>query len=429
MRLAGPEITLSEKQIEAVDLIASKLPYVKFWGSSRSGKTFAISIAIIIRALVFKGSKHLVARYDKTRVKKTVWRQEFLPHLVPLEKAGMCKLNRAEGYVEFTNGSYIQIGGLRPNEIDSVLSSEFETIYVSEANENSWAVIEQLMTRLNGKSQNDKGQTIRTKFLIDLNPTHERHWSNQAWIHGVNPETAERIANHDQYCNLHFRTEDNKENLSSGYIDRLKAMGRTRRLRFYDGKYGSTEGLIYQLPDKQIIDDIDVSNMTKILAIDFGFSKGHAFVCLWIATDDSENIYVYKEYVVEGQTVTTHAQTINDILRQNNNTVDDFDSIVCDHDAAERMTLEQNGLPNEKAFKKVEAGIDNVLDKLERGKLFITRDCPETISEFFAYRWKDGVDRVPVKEYDNCMDSMRYGINKLYPIDGSVGAVVGSLPW
>jgi len=73
--------------------------------------------------------------------------------------------------IDFDNGSLIQLGGLQPDQIGDILGSEFATIFVNEANENTWDVIELLFSRLNDISEDGAGNRITPRFIADLNPT------------------------------------------------------------------------------------------------------------------------------------------------------------------------------------------------------------------------------------------------------------------
>ena len=68
------------------------------------------------------------------------------------------------------------------------------------------------------------------------------------------------------------------------------------------------------------------------------------------------------------------------------------------------------------AVKDVIAGIGYVASLFKQRKLFIVVDNVEMFKEEIGvYAWKENADE-PVKEMDNVMDSMRYGVysDKIY---------------
>ena len=422
--LYGQKITLTEKQHEGWSILIDKSKkFIKFWGGSRSGKTFIICLFIVLRAVRYKNSVHIICRYDKAKAKLTVWRQTVLPLLQLCEKAGVCRINVTESRAEFNNGSSVLLGGLRPSDIGNILSAEYATFFICEANELSWDTIDLCRARLNSQAIDQNGNKIQVKFLIDLNPTFSHHWSNVAWILGQNPDTKEPLKELPKFANLYWHPTDNKNNLSDGFIETLESLTGSKRKRFWDGQYGSYDGLVYScFNESMIIDDfVPPNDWIKIRAVDFGYSKGHAFVCLWLAIDPSnERVIVYREYVKELTTVRIHAGNIKELSNNENYQ----GSIVCDHDAEDRATLEENGLSTMKANKSVLSGIDNMIDFIERGKFAVCRSCVETINEFFSYIWKTKMtglvkDREVVKDNDNCLDTARYGLMELFPPEGS----------
>ena len=299
----------TKKQKEAGELLGNpKKKYYMFYGGSRSGKTYFVCYFIRHRARFYPGSKHLVARYSFANAKKTIWIQTLYPLLREDERRGLCKINQVEGITKYKNGSIILLGGLEPSRIDSVLAAEYGTIFITEANENKYLDVEQLFSRLNDTSTHviEKNQ-IPLKFIIDLNPTVVNHWTNVLFRIGVDPITGNPKGNLNEYANLHFRPEDNKENLSPGYIQSLKSLSPGLRKRFYEGEFGSYEGLVYAIDETvHIVDDFDIpGDWQRARGVDFGYT--HPFVCLFGTYSKSDDcLYVYAEHYQAKMTVKKH---------------------------------------------------------------------------------------------------------------------------
>lgn len=427
VQLLSESIKLTDKQLKGWQLLTNKqYKFIKFWGGSRSGKTFSICLFIVMRALAYKNSNHIVCRYDKAKAKTTVWRQTLEPLLKICEKFKLCRINHSEQYARFFNGSMVILGGLRPTDIGNILSAEYATFFCCEANEMSWQTVDLARSRLNSAATRKDGTRIECKFIIDLNPTFERHWSNRAWLKGINPDNNEPLKEYKKFVDLHFLPEDNRENLSQSYLETLDSMTGSRRKRFALGQYGSYDGLVYSaFKDDHIIDDFEVPfSWPKTRGIDFGFSPGHAFVCLWVTVDPSnERVIIYREYVQEEVVVRANAEEIKKrSLLDSDSRLGHYDygRAICDHDAEDRATLEENGISTTPANKSVLAGIDKFIDFIERGKFHVMRSCVETIGELGSHIWKKNQsglmkDREVVKENDNCLDTVRYIIMHLFP--------------
>ena len=226
-------------------------------------------------------------------------------------------------------------------------------------------------------------------------------------MRGIDPVTGEPKANFAEYVNLHFKPEDNKQNLADGYIETLKAMSPSKRKRFYLGEYGTAVGLVYELTEDHIVDDFEIPKNWDIgRGVDFGYT--HKFAFLWTAYDKAnETLYVFREWVRAGWTVAKHSEKILELSGDEQHVF-----TVADHNAEDRATMAEHGIDTTSANKSVTAGIDILTDHLERVKIKIFRSCPETIGEFYAYRWKDSdklvKDREVIKENDDCLDTLRY---------------------
>jgi len=439
------QIAWNPKQKEGLKILSTReKKFILFWGGSRSGKTFLTIRAIRIRCHKYPGSKHLIARYSFANAHKTIWLQTMLPEFKKDEQLGLCKILSQPGQVIYRNGAMVILGGLEPSTIDSVLASEYGTIFITEANENRFEVIENLFSRLNDTSKSiANGDPIKLKFIFDLNPTVKTNWTNQLFLNGLDPITKEPKRNFNEYANLWFCPEDNVHNLADGYIDTLKNLSPAKRKRFYEGVFASYEGLVFQLDDTaHIVDDFPIPHeWKKIRAIDFGYT--HPFVCLWLAYDSGNDCaYVYREYIQTKMTVRAHSEeikrlSIQDLPEKTRSNPEAWKSAeklysatVADHDAEDRATLYENGITTIPANKEVLMGIDNVIDLLDhtngrRTKIKLFRSCVGTRESCDSYRWRDSAmsnrgkakDREVIKEEDDPADSLRYGIMELFPVE------------
>lgn len=61
-----------------------------------------------------------------------------------------------------------------------------------------------------------------------------------------------------------------------------------------------------------------------------------------------------------------------------------------------------------KANNSVDAGIDYIIAKIERGQFFVCKDCTSVLGEIWNYSRNENNQIVKVN--DHCMDAMRYAI-------------------
>jgi hypothetical protein len=290
-----------------------------------------------------------------------------------------------------------------------VLAAEYGTIFVTEANENKFQHIEMLFSRLNDTAANDAGVKIVPKFICDLNPTTHTNWTHALFIRGQDPTTGEPKPGIEKYQTIHFKAEDNEKYLSPGYIDSLKNLSPGMRKRFYEGEFGTFEGLVYSLDEGvHFVDDFAIpEDWERGASIDFGFVA--AFGTLWGALDKSnECLYIYREYKKERTTVRVHAENLLALTKS-----EKISFWVSDHDASDRATLQENGIITNPANKDVLSGLDKMIDlfietEQKKANIKIFRSCVHLTSELYAYRWKDSTmknsaqkDRDVVKEDDH----------------------------
>ena len=136
------------KEHEAIRLLKGEALSILLYGGSRSGKTFMLLYAIIVRALKHK-SRHLVLRLHFNHVKTSVW-HDTLPKVIELACPHLSvKWNRSDYYVEFPNGSEIWIGGLDDkSRTEKVLGTEYSTIFFNECSQLTYDSTQTALSRL-----------------------------------------------------------------------------------------------------------------------------------------------------------------------------------------------------------------------------------------------------------------------------------------
>lgn len=227
--------SLTPKQWEAQELLSSASRYCLLVGGARSGKTFLICRALVLRALKGSGSRHGIFRKAFNHVKTAIW-HDTMPKVLSLCFPGLAvKPNKQDWFWEFPNGSQIWIGGLDEKErTEKILGQEYVTIYLNEASEIVWSSVEMLTTRLA-----QVVPSLRQKFYADCNPPLTSHWTHRLFVEKRDPESRMRVDNPQDYAWLRINPEDNKQNLSPEFLASLAVMSARARKRFWLGEWGS----------------------------------------------------------------------------------------------------------------------------------------------------------------------------------------------
>lgn len=181
-------------------------------------------------------------------------------------------------------------------------------------------------------------------------------------------------------------------------------------------------GLVFPVSEEDIVcEDFDLpEHFPRLAAIDFGFD--HPTAISWVAFDaDDDIIYVYDEYRRSKETPLTHAAALNG---RTPGIPVAFPHDGLQHDKGSGIQLAQqyrdlgvymlpDHFTNPPAEGKlngnnsIEAGISEMLQRFETGRLQIFESCAETLEEMRLYHRKNG-KVVPIK--DDLISAMRYAV-------------------
>lgn len=296
-------------QIKACALFLTKAKEFLLVGGSRSGKSFIIVRSIVLIALKYPGSRHLIARYRFNAVKNSIW-SDTLKKVLKLCFNNMpVKWNNVDYFIELPNGSQIWLAGLDDKErTEKILGMEFLTIFLNEASQISYDAYSTIKTRL---AQLIEG--ARNILFVDCNPPSKKHWLFKVFIENIDPEQNTPLTA-DRYGSLKMNPIDNLDNISPEYMEILRSMPARKRQRFMDGDFSDdtigalwTDDLINSTRVvtapvmKRIVISIDpavtskdTSDETGIVAVGIGYDDN-----LYILDDDT-GTYTPNEWAIRG---------------------------------------------------------------------------------------------------------------------------------
>ncbi|MFC0570167.1 MAG: phage terminase large subunit [Gluconobacter japonicus] len=234
---------LNEAQRDAVRLLGGPARHILLRGGSRSGKTFVLIRAIVIRALKAAGSRHGIFRHRLTALRASVLRDTFPKVMSLCFPQVRWRLERQENIVTFPNGSMIFFGGLDDEQrTEKILGLEFSTVYLNEASQISYGARNMLLTRLAQKSG------LVNREYIDANPPSVGHWLYALFEIGIEPKSGEPLADCSLYDTMILNPHSNRDNLGEEYIAALEALPERERRRFLYGEYqAAVEGALWRI--------------------------------------------------------------------------------------------------------------------------------------------------------------------------------------
>jgi PBSX family phage terminase large subunit len=350
-------------------------------------------------------------------------------------------------WIDYPNGSRIMLGGMDVPE--KVLSSEYDFIFVPQAEELSLHDWEQLGSRCTGRA----GNAPYSQIIGDCNPDVPTHWIlNRPRLkvfnskHTDNPTLFERepYAMPGEERPLRRDVLGNAIPTLQGQrtIEALQALTGVRYKRGYLGLWVGAEGQVYEDYDANVhlIDSFPIPYSWKRYRVfDFGFT--HPFVCQWWAEDDDGRLYRYREIYYTRRTIDQHLKGVDgrpgilDLSGEERYTAN-----IADWDAEDRATLQTFGIRTTAANKEMRPRFDAVQNRLRaqkdgRARIFFFRDalveedeslklgykptCTE--QEILGYVWRDisrtveatSKDERPVGRNDHGMDAMGYMVMHL----------------
>jgi phage terminase large subunit-like protein len=172
------------------------------------------------------------------------------------------------------------------------------------------------------------------------------------------------------------------------------------------------DGNIFPLPFEQItVDDFRLPKyFPKAYGMDVGWNATAAVFGAW--DRDSDVIYIYSEYKQGKADPTTHASAIRGRGTWLKGAIDPASRASSQVDGTKLFeiytrSLERGGggLKLVYAANAVEAGIFNMWERLQSGRLKIFKSCTQLLREISMYHRKDGKI---VKTFDHEIDSCRY---------------------
>lgn len=222
--------------------IAWNDPHVKnllAYGPSRSGKSAILTAIIINRAIAFPGTKHAIFRKTLRSCHSHLFHGTF-PEIMGMmyptwQRDLVSRIAKADGVVEFHNGSKMFFEGLDPTRIDKVLGAQYASAWINECNEiEDYDIVQQLASRMADSAQMvNNGKPVfapdgspvmsRSLMLMDCNPDLKSDWEHRTFIDHVHPTSGKPFSDKEKHKwrSLFLPAQDNAANLEASYLEDL----------------------------------------------------------------------------------------------------------------------------------------------------------------------------------------------------------------
>ena len=185
--------------------------------------------------------------------------------------------------------------------------------------------------------------------------------------------------------------------------------------RRYMGEFKKMTGLVYELPDEQVINvkDIMVKAEARIIGVDWGYRNPAAISVLYLY---DKVWYVVDEWKRSERTTAEIIQVIKNKISSHRVT-------AVYPDPAEPDRIEEcrrANIPVMETNKDVKGGVSNIQQLIREKRFYIFNTCQEHLNEISMYHYPEEAEDkeskdVPEKFNDHLMDAMRYAIHSFEP--------------
>lgn len=421
------------------EFLQSNEDEVLFSGGRGSGKSIAL-IVDPLRYVTNKNFKALVIRRTMPELRELIGRAKD----IYIQAVPGCKWKDQEKIFTFPSGATIEFGYCdNIDDAERYRGQEYTWIGLDEVSQHP---SEDIMHKLKG-SLRTKDPSLRTFLRATCNPTGVgRQWVKEYWIdRGAAGETIVELHEVGKVRFkatkkwLHSNVYDNPTLIDNNpqYVAMLASLPDAMRKQWLDGNWEAVEGMAFPEFSKEhhIIPAFKIpQNWVKFRSADWGYSSKAAV--MWMAIDQDNNIYVYREYVTNGNAKDEYGRPKQKVVAS------EFAKrvleIECDDaisygvldtscwadrgtfgpSIAEEMILQRcYWRPSDSSSGSRKAGKNRLHELLKldpdtnKPKLFVFDTCKELIKCLYSLPLdKNNSEDVDTDADDHAYDALRYGV-------------------
>ena len=241
---------------------------------------------------------------------------------------------------------------------------------------------------------------IQNRIILILNPVTKEHWIYNRFFQNKGVQAGFNGVK-DNVCYIHSTYLDNKDNLSTSFLERIKSIKHNNFKKYshkiLGGWLDKAEGVVFT---NWSIGKFNPDNLQTSCGLDFGFSVDPDSLTE-VAIDKKKMKIYLKEHIYRNGLKSHELATI--ILDKVGNT-------LCIADSAEpRLIADLKHLGvNIKPVKKgtIESGITRMQDF----ELIISPESTNIAKELNNYIFSDKSSKLYVDSYNHAIDGVRYNV-------------------
>lgn len=272
--------------------------FIAYGGARGGGKSWAIDRKAPLMALRYPGIKMLLLRRTYRDLERNHVRA-----LQPL-LADIANYNRQEKCFYFPNGSILELGYCASEgDVLQYQGQEYDVIFMDEATQFTEYQFQTLTACLRGANSFPK------RMYLTCNPGGVGHeWVKRLFV-SRKYKQSEKAENYEFIPATIFDNRALLEN-DPGYVDMLNNLSDGLRQAWRDGNWDMLAGQYFSEFDRNVhvVEPFEIpEHWKKYRAIDYGLD---CLACVWVAVDELNNYYIYREYAESDKIISTGASEI-----------------------------------------------------------------------------------------------------------------------
>ena len=327
---------------------------------------------------------------------------EFLEKITLLGYDNIFSINKAE-VINTKNNSDILFRGIKTsagNQTASLKSLQGISCWVLDEAEE---LIDEDIFDTIDLSIREKG--IQNRIILILNPVTKEHWIYKRFFEDKGVQAGFN-GFRDNICYIHSTYLDNKDNLSTSFLERVEAI-KHRNFKKYKHKIlggwlEKAEGVVFE---NWSIGEFNPDGLQTSCGMDFGFSVDPDSL-VEVAIDKKKKIIYLREHLYKNG---LKSHELAELILEKVG-----DKLIIGDSAEPRLIEDLRHLGvNIKPVKKgtIESGITRMLDY----DIVITKESINLAKEFNNYIYADKGSKLFVDAYNHGIDATRYNI--IYHLD------------
>ena len=292
---------VSKRQREFISATADE---VLFGGAAGGGKSYGQLIDALVYATKYAGSKQLILRRTFPELEKSLIRTAL-----GIYPQGYFKYNSSSHILTFANTSIIDFGYCdTENDVFKYQSAEYDVIRFDELTHFTEYMYVYLISRLRGA--NDFPKQVKSS----TNPGGVGHaWVKERFIDIGAPEKVHELKGGSRIF-IPAKVQDNPKLMESDpdYIKRLENLSEKDKQALLYGDWDIFDGQYFTewKREKHVIRPFEIpSHWRRYFAMDYGLDMLAGY---WIAVDENDRAYVYRELYESGKIISEAATLIRE---------------------------------------------------------------------------------------------------------------------